>query len=72
MDGPAGSQMIWFSGDLRSWSVVCGACFFRLIFERAAEAIFFDVGSILGGFGKAKWTLKSIFGKFFFDVFFYG
>ena len=31
--------------------------------------MFFDVGSILGGFGRPKWRPKSIFGRFFFDAF---
>ena len=29
-----------------------------------------DFGAILGGFGRPKWKPKSIFGRFFFDVFF--
>ena len=58
------------SVEARPWSVVSGACFFRLIFERASGAFFFDVGSILGGFGTPKRKPKSIFGTFFFDAFF--
>ena len=50
--------------------MVPGACFFRLIFERASGAFFFDFGCILGGFGRPKRRPKSIFGRFFFDAFF--
>ena len=32
--------------------------------------MFFDVGSILGGFGRPKRRPKPSFGRFFFDVFF--
>ena len=32
--------------------------------------MFFDVGSILGGFGRPKRRPKSVFWRFFFDVFF--
>ena len=54
---------------MRVWSVRSGACFFRLVFERASEAIFFNFGSILGGFGRPKRRPKSSFGRSFVDVF---
>ena len=58
------------SGGSRAWSVISGACFFRLIFERASGAFFFDFLCILEGFGKPKRRPKSIFQPFFFDAFF--
>ena len=39
--------------------------FFLRFFSNAIFLIFFDIGSILGGFGRPKWRPKSIFGKFF-------
>ena len=36
-----------------------------LFFGSMLEAIFFDLGAILGGFGKPKWRSKSIFEKLF-------
>ena len=42
---------------------------FHSFFRRRFLPIFFDVGSILGGFGRPIWRPKSIFGRFFFDVF---
>ena len=42
--------------DLGTWS---------LFFGSMLEAIFFDLGAILGGFGRPKWRSKSIFDKFF-------
>ena len=47
-----------------------GACFFRLIFERASGAFFFDFWCILGGFGRQQRKPKSISGSFFSDAFF--
>ena len=44
--------------------------FFSICFRRRFFSIFFDVGSILGGFGRPKRKPKSIFGTFFFDAFF--
>ena len=38
-------------------------------FNSLSEGIFFDFGKILGGFGKPKYSPKSIFGRFF-SVFF--
>ena len=55
---------------MRLWSVGSGACFFRLIFERASGALFSIFGAFLMGFGKPKRRPKSIFGSFFFDTFF--
>ena len=43
---------------------------FHSFFQLRFFAIFFDVGSILGGFGRPKRKPKSIFGTFFFDAFF--
>ena len=66
MDGPAGSQkacLVLISGKLQ-------ACFFGAFFWTQFFSIFFDVGSILGGFGRPKRSPKSIFGRPFFDVFF--
>ena len=40
----------------------------RLFFGSMLEAIFFDLGAILGGFGRPKWRSKSIFDKFFGSV----
>ena len=34
------------------------------------EATFFDLGAILGGFGRPKWRSKSIFGEVFWQLFF--
>ena len=42
--------------DLGPWS---------LFFGSMLEAIFFDLGAILGGFGRPKWRSKSIFEKLF-------
>ena len=51
--------------------MICEALFFELFSERVFFfSIFFDVGSILGRFGRPKRRPKSIFGTFFFDVFF--
>ena len=63
MDGPAGSQKacLVIQFELRKLLV---------FFRRRSFWIFFDVGSILGGFWKPKWKPKSIFGQVFFDVFF--
>ena len=58
------------SVEFRPWSVSCGASFFRAFFRRLFFPIFGDVGSIWAGFGKPKRKPKSIFGRFFFDVFF--
>ena len=41
-----------------------------LFFESVSEATFLDFGVILGGFWEPKMVPKSIFGVFFFDVFF--
>ena len=43
-------------GSLRGWS---------LFFGSMLEAIFFDLGAILGGLGRPKWRSKSIFEKLF-------
>ena len=55
-------------GELRSWSVSSGACFFRLVFEWASEAIFFDFLRFLMDFG---WVLEAQMGAKidFFGVF---
>ena len=42
--------------DFRTWS---------LFFGSMLEAIFFDLGAMLGGFGRPKWRSKSIFEKLF-------
>ena len=44
--------------------------FFELFFEGVFGGFFFDFSSVLGGFWRPKWKSKSIFGRFFFDVFF--
>ena len=44
--------------------------FFESFLGRQFLAIFFDVGSLFKNFGKPKRRPKSIFGRFFFDVFF--
>ena len=51
--------MIWFP-----------EVFFFAFFRWPFFPNFFDVGSILGGFGRPKRSPKSIFGRLFFDVFF--
>ena len=43
---------------------------FHSFFGRRFFSFFFDLGSILGGFGRPKRRQKSSFGRFFFDVFF--
>ena len=48
------------------WGLSCIASFFRTRFF----SIFFDVGSISGGFWEVKTEPKSCFFGFFFDVFF--
>ena len=53
----------------RCGDLVSGSYFF-LLFSEGFFLIFFDVGSIFGGFGKPKRKPKSIFGTFFFDAFF--
>ena len=58
------------SGGFRPWSVICGASDFHSFFGRRFFSFFFDLGSILGGFGRPKRRPKSIFGMCFFDVFF--
>ena len=50
--------------------LICIASFFEFFFRRRLFSYFFDVGSILGGFGRPKRRQKSSFGRFFFDVFF--
>ena len=66
MDGPAGSQNAWFPlGRPR-----CMESDFHSFFGRRFFSFFFDLGSILGGFGRPKRRPKSIFGRFFFGVFF--
>ena len=42
----------------------------ELRFTSLLGRIFVVLGSILGGFGEAKWKPKSIFWRVFFDVFF--
>ena len=39
--------------------------FWGFFFGSMLEAIFFDLGAILGGFGRPKWRSKSIFEKLF-------
>ena len=51
--------------EVRTWSLRCGPCFFRLIFERASGAFFLIFGAFWGGFGRPKWRPKSIFRPFF-------
>ena len=53
------------SVELRPWSVIPGASFFRAFFRRLFFPIFGDVGSIWAGFGRPKRNPKSIFGGFF-------
>ena len=36
-----------------------------MFFRSFSNAIFFDIGAILGGFGRPKWRNKLIFGRFF-------
>ena len=43
---------------------------FHSFFRRRFFSFFFDLGSILGGFGRPKRRPKSSFGRFFFDAFF--
>jgi len=52
-------------GEALEGAVICMTLFFRHFLEHAFFSIFFDVGSILGGFGRPKWRPKSIFGRFF-------
>ena len=49
---------------VRPWSVSPGACFFRLIFERASGAFFFIFDAFWWGFGKPKRRSNSNFGRF--------
>ena len=66
MGGPAGSQKACLALTL----VEVRDSFLRGFFRRLFFSFFFDVGSILGGFGRPKRRPKSSFGRFFFDVFF--
>ena len=66
MDGPAGSQKACLPVTVFEFRKL----FFFAFFRRFFFSIFFDVGSILGGFGRPKRSPKSIFGRPFFDVFF--
>ena len=52
------------------WCGKSQGCFFGAFFWTQFFSFFFDVGSILGGFGRPKRRRKSIFGTFFFDAFF--
>ena len=61
----------WVPKGLPCCKLRCGArLFFSSFFLDAIFLIFFDVGAIWGGFGRSKRRPKSIFGRFFFDVFF--
>ena len=66
MDGPAGSQ----KACLAVMGFDSRKLFFFAFFSKAFFSMCFDVGSILGGFGRPKRRPKSSFGRFFFDVFF--
>ena len=56
------------SGALGRAPVALGG--WSVFFTSLSEVKFFDFGAILGGFGKPNRRPKSIFGMFFFDVFF--
>ena len=66
MDGLAGSQKAWFPLR-RPWTMESD---FHSFFRRRFFSHVFDVGSMLGGFGRPKWRPKSISGTFFWDAFF--
>ena len=66
LDGPAGSQNACLAlGCPRPMESD-----FHSFFRRRFFGICFDLGSILGGFGRPKRRPKSIFGRFFCDAFF--
>ena len=66
-------MIVGWSGGVPK-AVTCGeraklhSSYFQSFFEEGVFSIFFDLGWILGGFGRPKWRPKSIFGRLLFEV----
>ena len=70
MDGLAGSQKACLALGSGVWGLSPIASFFELVFEGAFFRLFLKLGRFWEVFGRPKRRPKSIFGIFFFDVFF--